>query len=76
MQTLKMERKDYPAVGEAVYQTTLRNGLKVFLLPKRDFNETYGIMTAKFGSIDTYFIPRGSNQAVQYPAGVAHFFGT
>ncbi|WP_368400410.1 EF-P 5-aminopentanol modification-associated protein YfmH [Streptococcus anginosus] len=73
MQTLKMERKDYPAVGEAVYQTTLRNGLKVFLLPKRDFNETYGIMTAKFGSIDTYFIPRGSNQAVQYPAGVAHF---
>ena len=73
MQTLKMERKDYPAVGEAVYQTTLRNGLKVFLLPKRDFNETYGIMTANFGSIDTSFIPRGSNQAVQYPAGVAHF---
>ena len=73
MQTLKMERKDYPAVGEAVYQTTLRNGLRVFLLPKRDFNETYGIMTANFGSIDTYFIPRGSNQAVQYPAGVAHF---
>lgn len=31
MQTLKMERKDYPAVGEAVYQTTLRNGLRVFL---------------------------------------------
>ncbi|MDB8665386.1 pitrilysin family protein, partial [Streptococcus anginosus] len=73
MQILKMERKDYPAVGEAVYQTTLRNGLKVFLLPKRDFNETYGIMTANFGSIDTSFIPRGSNQAVQYPAGVAHF---
>jgi len=72
-QTLKRERKDYPAVGEAVYQTTLRNGLKVFLLPKRDFNETYGIMTANFGSIDTSFIPRGSNQAVQYPAGVAHF---
>ena len=68
-----MERKDYPAVGEAVYQTTLRNGLKVFLLPKRDFNETYGIMTANFGSIDTSFIPRGSNQAVQYPAGIAHF---
>ena len=68
-----MERKDYPAVGEAVYQTTLRNGLKVFLLPKRDFNETYGIMTANFGSIDTSFIPCGSNQAVQYPAGVAHF---
>ena len=73
MQTLKMERKDYPAVGEAVYQTTLRNGLRVFLLPKRDFNETYGIMTANFGSIDTSFIPCGSNQAVQYPAGVAHF---
>ena len=68
-----MERKDYPAVGEVVYQTTLQNGLRVFLLPKQDFNETYGIMTANFGSIDTCFIPRGSNQVVQYPAGVAHF---
>lgn len=73
MQILKMERKDYPAVGEVVYQTTLQNGLRVFLLPKQDFNETYGIMTANFGSIDTCFIPRGSNQVVQYPAGVAHF---
>ena len=34
MQILKMERKDYPAVGEVVYQTTLQNGLRVFLLPK------------------------------------------
>ena len=58
MQILKMERKDYPVVGEAVYQTTLQNGLRVFLLPKQDFNETYGIMTANFGSIDTSFIPR------------------
>lgn len=73
MQILKLERKDYPAVGEVVYQTTLQNGLRVFLLPKRDFNETYGIMTANFGSTDTCFILHGSNQVVQYPAGVAHF---
>lgn len=30
-------------------------------------------MTVNFGSIDTRFIPHGTNQVVQYPAGVAHF---
>ncbi|WP_117283293.1 EF-P 5-aminopentanol modification-associated protein YfmH [Streptococcus intermedius] len=73
MQPLKIERKDYPAVGEVVYQSTLQNGLRVFFLPKQEFNEIYGIMTVNFGSIDTRFIPHGANQVVQYPAGVAHF---
>ena len=73
MQPLKIERKDYPAVREVVYQSTLQNGLRVFFLPKQEFNEVYGIMTVNFGSIDTRFIPHGANQVVQYPAGVAHF---
>ena len=34
-----LEKIDYPAVGECVYQTSLQNGLKLYLIPKADFNE-------------------------------------
>lgn len=73
MQALDLEKIDYPSIGETLYKTELLNGLRVFLLPKLEFNETYGIMTTRFGSIDTQFIPRGQNEPKQYPAGIAHF---
>ena len=28
-----LEKIDYPAVGECVYQTSLQNGLKLYLIP-------------------------------------------
>ena len=49
------EEKYYPAVKETVYQTRLSNGLTVSLLPKKQFNEVYGVVTVRFGSVDTNF---------------------
>ena len=43
MQGEVLEKINYSAVGETVYQTVLANGLRVFLLPKNDFNETMGL---------------------------------
>ena len=54
-----LEKIDYPAVGECVYQTSLQNGLKLYLIPKADFNESYAIISTKFGSIDTRFTVDG-----------------
>ena len=66
------EEKYYPAVKETVYQTRLSNGLTVSLLPKKQFNEVYGVVTVRFGSIDTSFTL--SEKGLQcYPAGIAHF---
>ncbi|MBP2620245.1 EF-P 5-aminopentanol modification-associated protein YfmH [Streptococcus panodentis] len=73
MQDSGLKKINYSAVGESIYQAVLPNGLQVFLLPKRDFNETYGIMTAHFGSVDTRFVSRETNQLVSYPPGIAHF---
>ena len=73
MQELSLEKIDYSAIGESLYRAVLPNGLRLFLLPKTDFNESYGIMTTNFGSIDTHFVPRGTQQAITYPAGIAHF---
>ena len=37
----------------------------------QDYYETYGIITTKFGSVDTRIIVNGDER--QYPAGIAHF---
>ena len=73
MQSIQLEELDYPAVGETLYRAILPNGLRVFLQPKSDYHETYGIMTTNFGSVDTKFTPVGSQQTMEYPAGIAHF---
>ena len=73
MQGEVLEKINYSAVGETVYQRVLANGLRVFLLPKNDFNETYGIISTNFGSVDTGIVSRETKQVTQYPAGIAHF---
>ena len=73
MQGEVLEKINYSAVGETVYQTVLANGLRVFLLPKNDFNETYGIISTNFGSVDTGIVSRETKRVTQYSAGIAHF---
>lgn len=68
-----MEIKTYPQVGETLYKEVLSNGLRVYYLPKPDFNKTYGIFTTNFGSLDTRFVPRGSSELKTFPEGIAHF---
>ena len=72
MTPVTFEEKYYPAVKETVYQTRLSNGLTVSLLPKKQFNEVYGVVTVRFGSVDTSFTL--SKKGLQcHPAGIAHF---
>ena len=72
MTPVTFEEKYYPAVKETVYQTRLSNGLTVSLLPKKQFNEVYGVVTVQFGSVDTSFTlyEKGLQS---YPSGIAHF---
>ena len=72
MTPVTFEEEYYPAVKETVYQTRLSNGLTVSLLPKKQFNEVYGVVTVRFGSVDANFTL--SEKGLQsYPAGIAHF---
>ncbi|MDN6030541.1 MAG: insulinase family protein, partial [Lactococcus plantarum] len=68
-----MEIKRYSQVGETLYKEVLDNGLVVYYLPKPDFHKTYGLFTTKFGSLDTTFVPRGSETMKTFPEGIAHF---
>ena len=72
MTKVVFEEKYYPAVKEMVYRTRLSNGLKVALLPKKEFKEVYGSVTVQFGSVDT-LVTEVDGDVKEYPAGIAHF---
>ena len=65
--------KEYPSIGETLYSLTLPSGLKVYVLPKEQFNETYAVLTINVGSIDSRFTPVGEKELKTYPQGVVHF---
>ena len=56
---MEIKEKYYEAVGEQVYFTRLLNGLTIHLIPKEDYYETYGMLTIKFGSVDTRILVNG-----------------
>ena len=63
--------KEYPALGERVYEAALPNGLLLRVVPKADFARTYGFLAVNYGSIDTHFTRDGVSYAT--PRGVAHY---
>ena len=72
MTKVVFKEKYYPAVKEMVYRTRLSNGLRVALLPKKEFKEVYGSVTVQFGSVDT-LVTGVDKDVKEYPAGIAHF---
>lgn len=68
-----MKALNYPLYKETIYTKTLDNGLKVFLIPKPDYNKTFVTFTTNYGSFDQSFIPIGKTRRVNQPAGIAHF---
>lgn len=68
-----MEKIYFDQLQETLYHETLDNGLKVYLLPKKDFNKTYATFTTNYGSIDNTFKPLKENAEIRVPDGIAHF---
>ncbi|MBD7983592.1 insulinase family protein [Sporosarcina sp. Sa2YVA2] len=68
-----MEKITFDNLQETLFHERLDNGLEVYILPKRGFSKTYVTFTTKYGSIDNTFIPRGKDEFVTVPDGIAHF---
>jgi predicted Zn-dependent peptidase len=64
-------KKEYPALGETLFQTTLKNGLSVAVVPRPGFQRKLAYFVTDFGSIHTDFSLEGKRY--QVPAGIAHF---
>ena len=66
-----MTMKAYAALGESLYEATLPNGLRVRLVPKKDFATKLAFLAIDFGAIDTAFTLDGVEYRV--PDGIAHY---
>ena len=66
-----MNRLDYPAIGETVYETTLPNGLTVIVAKKPGFQRSFAMFATNYGGADRRF--RCGGEWIDTPAGVAHF---
>lgn len=68
-----MREIEYKQLAETLYEQELDNGLRVFILPKPSFRQTYACFTTRYGSIDREFIVPGETTMRTVPDGIAHF---
>jgi predicted Zn-dependent peptidase len=67
-----MKQTEYPIYQEIVYTRTLKNGLKVNVLPKKPpYHSTYVELSVPFGNFHTNIL---APRKIQFPNGTAHFF--
>ncbi len=66
-----MTMKAYPTLDESLYETRLPNGLRVRMVPKKDFATKVAFLAVDFGAIDTSFTLNG--KSYQFPDGIAHY---
>lgn len=68
-----METIEFQQLDETLYYKQLKNGLDVYILPKKGFSKTFVTFTTKYGSIDRTFLPIGETEPITVPDGIAHF---
>ena len=68
---MKLQRHDYPGVGETLYSAVLDNGLEIRIVPKKDFSTFYAAFATNYGGACRRF--RVDGQELDTPAGVAHY---
>ncbi|HHX23415.1 MAG: EF-P 5-aminopentanol modification-associated protein YfmH [Tepidanaerobacteraceae bacterium] len=60
-------------LGEGIFSRSLQSGLKVYVIPKKDYNKIFAMYSTKYGSIDSDFIVPDSGERLKVPEGIAHF---
>ncbi len=60
-------------LGDSYYKINHKSGLTIIVYEKPDYSSTYAIFGTNYGSIDTAFKLRNSNEVVKIPEGTAHF---
>ena len=63
-----MKKISSTTVKEEYFVDTLKNGLKVYLIPKPKFHRTYALFATRFGSCDLEFMPEGFHEYLTVPA--------
>ena len=68
---MKIQKLEYPGIGETLYAAQLPNGLEVRVVPKKDFSTCYAAFATNYGGACRRFSVDG--KTLDTPAGVAHY---
>ena len=68
-----MERIYDDILHEEIYINSYPNGLKAFVIKKKNFSKVFAGYATKYGSVDSKFIHPKTNEVVEVPDGIAHF---
>ena len=68
---MKMKKQALCNLDLDIYEETLDNGLRIFVIPKFNVNNIYVTFSTNYGSIQNEFLVDG--QMIKVPDGVAHF---
>ncbi len=68
---MKMQSREYPNIGETLYEATLPNGLRVRVVPKPGFSTCFAAFAVNYGGCHRNFNFEGRD--METPAGIAHF---
>ena len=66
-----MNKYKYDNIDEVLYSGELRNGLRIRVVPKKDFNSFYAVLAVNYGGAQRRF--RIGEELCDTPAGVAHY---
>ncbi len=70
---MNLEKRENSVTGEVMYVATHQSGLRVHLIPKKDYSTSYAIFATDYGSVDSEFVVPGETDAITVPDGIAHF---
>jgi len=68
-----MKKTNFEHLDLTLYEETLDNGLRVFIVPKNNISGIYATFSTKYGSNTNEFVPIGEEEMIKVPDGVAHF---
>lgn len=68
-----MNKIELHDLDTTIYHEKLENGLDVFVVPNHQGNNIYATYSTKLGSVYNEFIPKGENEFISVPDGIAHF---
>ncbi|MBQ8029226.1 MAG: insulinase family protein [Clostridia bacterium] len=60
-------------LAEEYYEFDHSSGLKIFVMPKKDYEGAFAMFGTKYGSVDTCFKRKGDSDFTKVPEGIAHF---
>lgn len=70
---MKLSKKENQQTNEALYYGVHPSGLKLYLMPRKGYSQSYAIFGTRYGSVDSEFVVPGDSAATAVPDGIAHF---